>query len=162
MPELTLVGVDLSTYVRTARLACEEKGVSYALEMDHIGSLADLQSEAHLRYHPFGRIPVMLHDGFRLFEASAICRYIDASFDGPALIPGERRQAALMEQWISASNDYVSPRVIRSYVLKYAFPQTEDGQPDRAAIEQALPQVRETLKILNTALEEGPYLLGQS
>ena len=162
MSELEIIGVDMSPFVRTVRIACEEKGVPYSLTFDHIDSTAEMKSEAHLAFHPFGKMPAMSHDGFVLFETSAICRYIDETFDGPALVPGERRQAALMEQWISAYADYVIKQLGRDYVVQYAFPKGPDGTPDMAAISEALPIVRERLKILNTALEDGPYFLGET
>ncbi len=161
MSELEIIGVDMSTFVRSVRLACHEKGVGYDLTFNYAG-MEDLRKEPHLALHPFGRIPVMRHDGFVLCEASAICRYINDSFDGPALVPGERRQAAIMEQWISSNADYVAPRLTRNYILKYAFPRTEDGNPDMELINAALPTVRDTLKTLNTALEDGPYFLGET
>jgi len=162
MSDVTLLGPDISAYVRIARIACVEKGITHELNNDHISGVEDLRSDAHLAYHPFGRIPVLLHDGFTLFETSAICRYIDDTFDGPALVPSERRQVALMEQWISAYNDYVNPALIRDHVLHYAFPKGPDGTPDRQAIDERLPKAREVLKILNTALDEGPYYLGET
>lgn len=162
MSNVTLIGPDFSTYVRTARIACVEKGITHDLTTDHLSGPESLQSEAHLAFHPFGRIPVMVHDDFRLFETSAICRYIDAAFDGPALIPTERRQAALMEQWISAYNDYVNPAVLRRHILPYAFPKGPDGQPDREVIDAGLPEVASVLKVLNTALEAGPFFLGET
>ena len=162
MPDVTLIGPEFSTYVRTARIACVEKGISHDLNTDHLSGPESLKSEAHLAFHPFGRIPVMLHGDFRLFETSAICRYIDATFDGPALIPSERRQAALMEQWISAYNDYINPAILRRHILPYAFPQGPDGTPDREVIDAGLPDVANMLKILNSALESGPYFLGQT
>ena len=162
MSKLEIIGIDLSTFVRTCRIACLEKGVDYDLVFDYANGIADLQSETHLAHHPFGRIPVMRHDGFTLFETTAICRYIDDTFDGPALVPGERRQAAVMEQWVSAINDYAVPRITVKYILQYAFPKGPDGTPDMEAINEALPNVRDTLKILNAALEDGPYFLGQT
>ncbi len=162
MSKLEIIGADMSTFVRTCRIACVEKGVEYDLKFDHVDGFEDMKKDAHLAYHPFGRIPAMRHDDFGLFEASAICRYIDDTFDGPALVPGERRQAALMEQWISAINDYVTSRVTVDYIVQYAFPKGPDGAPDMEAINKALPAVRDTLKILNTALEIGPYFLGET
>jgi glutathione S-transferase len=160
MSKLEIIGVDQSTFVRSARIACHEKGVDYDLTFNYSG-IEELQHEEHRALHPFGRIPVMRHDGFVLAETSAICRYINDSFDGPALVPGERRQAAIMEQWISSNADYVVPRITQAYILKYAFPGTEDGKPDMEIINAALPKVRDTLKILNTALKDGPYFLGE-
>ena len=162
MSEVMLIGPEFSTYVRTARIACSEKGVTCELNTDHLSGPESLQSEAHLAFHPFGRIPVMLHEDFRLFETSAICRYVDATFEGSSLVPSERRQAALMEQWISAFNDYVNPAILRRHVLPYAFPKGPDGTPDREVIDAGLPEVANVLKVLNSALEDGPYFLGQT
>jgi glutathione S-transferase len=162
MSELEIIGVDMSPFVRTVRIACEEKGVEYDLTFDYDSGVEALKSDAHLTLHPFGRMPAMRHEDFVLFETSAICRYIDDSFDGPALVPGERRQAAIMEQWISAYGDYVIKQLGRDYVVQYAFPKGPDGTPDMEAINAALPIVRERLKILNTALEDGPYFLGET
>ena len=38
MAEVTIIGFPQSTYVRTVRMACEEKGVSYELEGRDFGS----------------------------------------------------------------------------------------------------------------------------
>lgn len=162
MSEIEIIGVDMSPFVRTVRIACEEKGVEYDLTFEYDSGVQALKSETHLALHPFGRMPAMRHDDFVLFESSAICRYIDDSFEGRALVPGERRQAAIMEQWSSAIADYVMPRLGRDYVVQYAFPKGPGGTPDMEVINKALPLVRDTLKILNGALEEGPYFLGET
>lgn len=162
MSELEIIGVDMSPFVRTVRIACEEKGVDYNLTFDYDSCTEGLKSDAHLALHPFGRMPALRHEDFVLFETSAICRYINDTFEGPALVPGERRQAALMEQWISAHAGYVIQQLGRDYVVQYAFPKGPDGTPDMAAINEALPIVRERLKILNTALKDGPYFLGET
>jgi glutathione S-transferase len=53
---LILYGVAFSTYVRTARMACVEKGAGYTLAHD---SVDEVRSRAHLALHPFGKMPVM-------------------------------------------------------------------------------------------------------
>ncbi len=35
------------------------------------------RGEPHLSLHPFGRVPVLEHDGFKLYETQAILRYLD-------------------------------------------------------------------------------------
>ena len=81
MPDIVVYGFALSTYVRSARLALEEKGVGYEMAPIEFGSkeLLDL--------HPFGKIPAFAHGDVRLYETSAIVRYVDESFDGPAKLP---------------------------------------------------------------------------
>jgi len=149
---VTIYGFPLSTYVRTARMACIEKGIDYVLE-----PVAPSASKER-GLHPFGKIPVLDHDGFRLYETRAITGYIDAGFDGPALQPADAKARALMDQWISALNDVMYGTMIRGFVLPYVF--AKDGQPDRAVIDAALPQIAHQLDVLNEGYGARAYLVG--
>jgi len=156
MTEIVLYGFPQSTYVRTARLACEEKGVAHVLEPIEFGS------PAHRRLHPFVRMPAMRHGALLLYETSAIARYVDEAFDGPALQPSEPRQRARMNQWISAVNDYYYAAMIRGLVLpRLVNPQR--GQPvDEAAIAARLPEVAHQLSVAEDALSETRFLAGDA
>jgi glutathione S-transferase len=58
-----LYGPAYSTYTRTARLALEEKGVAYDLrEVDTLAG--EGQRAEHLARHPWGKVPILEHDGF--------------------------------------------------------------------------------------------------
>ena len=46
--------------------------------------------------------------------------------------------------------------------MGYFFPRTPDGQPDRAAIEAALPELRAHLNVLDKAVAETGHLAGAS
>ncbi len=154
MADIIIYGDPRSSYVRTARMACEEKGVAYDLEPVAPGS------ETIGALHPFGKIPVLRHGDFVLYETTAICRYVDEAFDGSTLQPADVEGRAVMEQWISAVNDYFYGVMIRDCVLQYVFPRGEDGQPDRAVIDPALEKSREYLAILDRALEGRDWVAG--
>jgi glutathione S-transferase len=154
MTALTIYGIPQSTYVRSARMACVEKGVSYALEP------LMPRSDAIRELHPFRRIPVLRHGDFTLYETSAILRYVDEAFEGPPLQPKAPRRRALMEQWISAINCYFDGAMVRRMVLAYFFPSGPGGKPDRAVIDQAVPDVQRQIALLDDAVAEGPFLLG--
>ncbi|HUK60688.1 MAG TPA: glutathione S-transferase family protein [Stellaceae bacterium] len=154
MADLVLYGIPQSTYVRSARMACIEKGVPHRLEA------ATPHSETLNRLHPFGKMPAMEHDGFMLYETSAILRYIDEAFDGPRLTPSDLRRRARMEQWVSAINAYYDRTMIRQIVLQYYFPTGADGKPDRAIIDKSAEDAKKQIAVLDEALAEGPYLLG--
>ena len=59
MANLEIIGFPQSTYVRVARMACEEKGVAYDLRP------APPHSPEVLAIHPFGKIPAMRHGDIR-------------------------------------------------------------------------------------------------
>jgi glutathione S-transferase len=129
---LTLYGYAPSTFTRTARMACVEKGVAHELEKPD-GS------------HAFGKMPAMRHRGQTLYETLAIVAYVDALTDPPRLLPEQPVARARTLQFSSAAADYVY-RVVVGGLLK------EDKDLD--------PQP--TLAPFDRALAEASYLGGES
>jgi glutathione S-transferase len=151
---VAILGDPRSTYVRTARMGLAEKGVKYTLE-----PLAPHTPEI-LAVHPFGRVPGFRDGDLTLFETSAILRYVQECFEGPSLLPGNIRDRARCEQWVSAINCYGYDAMIRRYVLQYIFPRGADGGPDRATIDGALKDIPVQLAIFDRAYGAGDYLAG--
>jgi len=106
MSTITLFGFPPSSFTRSARLACVAKGVDYSL------APLDFKSASHFERHPFGKMPVMEHGDVRLFETAAILDYVDAAFDGPALMPTSTLERAVARQWMSAAADSVYDDVV--------------------------------------------------
>jgi glutathione S-transferase len=151
MSELTIIGAPQSSFVRTTRMALEEKGVAYTLVP------VVPQSPEAKAIHPFGKIPVMRHDDFTLFESRAIIAYADRAFPGPRLIPDDARRAAIIEQWASAVSACAFPMIF-PYLRENFFP--TGGKTDRAQIEAQLPNVRQAIAILDRAAHAG-HLAGE-
>jgi glutathione S-transferase len=156
MADVVIYGPSVSTYVRAARLACVEKGVSHDLTPVEIGS------EVHARLHPFRRIPAMQHGLFVLYETGAIARYVDRAFSGPPLQPSDLETLARMDQWISAISDYCYQVMIREIVIQRVLVPMRGGKPDEAMIKAAWPKVEHQFSVLNAALAEHPYLAGSA
>jgi len=155
MTKPILYGADYSVYVRIARMALEEKGISYDLVPVDVFA-PDGVPAWYLEHHPFGRIPAFEHDGFRLFEASAIARYADEAFDGPALQPNDARSRARMNQIIGLLDAYG----YRAMVWDVAVERLEQSPPDEALIAKGLSQAEAVLRTLTALKSEGPWLLG--
>src|SRR5262245_45988835 len=154
MPDVTIYGPAMSTYVRAVRLACAEKGVAHAQEE------VDFTSQDYRRLHPFNRVPAMRHGDFSLFESEAILRYIDRTFPGPSLTPRDVKDQAHMDQWLSAINDYIYETMIVDFVWQRLVVPMEGGEPDEDKIKAALPKLAYQLSVLDRALKERPYLAG--
>jgi glutathione S-transferase len=156
---VTLYGPTYSTYARTARLALEEKGVPYELrEVDTLNGAG--QTPEHLARHPWGKVPVMDHDGFSLFETAAITRYVDQAFPGTKLQPDDPRQRARMNQICAILDNYSwNPMVIQVFVQAIVVP-LQGGAPDREVIAQAMPQAELALKVIEGLAEEEEFLCG--
>ncbi|HEY0420872.1 MAG TPA: glutathione S-transferase family protein [Acetobacteraceae bacterium] len=149
-----LFGAEYSVYSRIARLALIEKGAAH--EMRNVDVFAPGGPDAdHLSRHPFGRIPVLEHHGFRLYEASAIARYADEAFPGPALQPATAQGRARMAQVVSMLDCYAfRPLVLDIFVQRVA------AAPDEARIASALGAARIVLGELARFLRDGDFLAG--
>lgn len=154
MSSVEIIGFAPSTYVRVARMVCEEKAISYELKPSppHAAEVTAI--------HPFGKIPVMRHGDFQLCESKAIATYLDLAFPGPRLFPTEPRHAALTEQWVSLVNTRIDGTLIRTYLFAYIFPKTEDGKPDQKAIDAVTPALTDEVGLLDRAVAKGGYLAG--
>ncbi|UVK37242.1 glutathione S-transferase family protein [Mesorhizobium sp. AR10] len=148
-------GADYSVYVRIVRLVLAEKGIDYELVPVDVFATEGIPAW-YFEHHPFGRIPAFEHDGFRLFEASAIARYVDEAFDGPALQPKDPRARATMNQIIGMFDAYA----YRSMVWDVAVERLEQVPPDEARIAGGLRQAETVLTALTSLKAQGPWLLG--
>ena len=156
---VVLYGPAYSTYTRTARLALEEKGVAYDLrEVDTLAG--EGQKAEHLARHPWGKVPVLEHDGFSLHETVAITRYVDEAFPGSALHPTNAQRRARMVQVCAVLDNYGwSPMVITVFVQRVVVPM-RGGTPDQTAIDAALPEAQRVLTAIEGLMDGEEFLLG--
>ena len=154
-----LYGAPYSVYVRSARLALEEKGVAYELVPVDIFAAGGPPAE-HLARHPFGRIPAFEHDGFSLYETGAITRYVDEAFDGPALQPAGARHRARMNQAIGILDSYAYRTLVWDIFVERVRAPANGRTSDEAKIAAALPRARTCLEALAAIMGSGPWLAG--
>jgi glutathione S-transferase len=157
MSTLVIHGIPGSPYVRMPLLACEEKGAPYRLAAMEFGKT---KTPEHLARQPFGRIPYMEHDGFWLYEAQAIIRYIDQAFEGPSLTPADPKAQARMNQVMGIIDWYVMPSISMGIgfnrVVKPIF-----GLPvDEAVVAAAVPQAKVCVAALEDLLADQAYFGG--
>lgn len=154
MTKPEIIGSSRSTYTRVVRMVCEEKAIDYTLTEVWIGApeLAAI--------HPFGKMPVLRHDGVELFESKAIATYLDRLFPAPFVLPSDPRLLALTEQWVSLVNTLIDRTIIRTYLFAYIAPGTPDETPNRAAIESVMPALREQVAVLDKAVAATGHLVG--
>jgi glutathione S-transferase len=157
MTEFVVYGIPGSPFLRSACLGLEEKGQPYRIER-----LADLRGEAHRSLHPFGRMPIVDHGSFRLYETQAILRYVDALFPKPALQPTQPRAIARMNQIIGINDWYLFPQAARIIVFNRIIgPALLGMKPDETAIAAAVPDARLCLGELDRLLDGQPFLVGE-
>lgn len=159
MPDrVHLHGYRYSVYSRTARLALLSKNVEHeTVEVDPFDTLPD----AYLDLHPFGRVPLLIHGEFRLFETGAITRYIDRAFAGPSLQPESSAALARMDQLMAVVDAYGYWPMVRQ-VASHGFFRPFIGEEfDRAEIGAGLAASEPVLSFLDKIAAEGAILSGR-
>ena len=153
-------GVPGSPYVRSALLGFEERHIPYRLAALSVESS---KSEEHLGRHPFGRVPVLEHGDFRLYETQAILRYANELGSGPALVPAEARAAARVNQIVGIVDWYLFPSATVGITAERLFAPLFWGRPaDEANIARALPTARTCVRELERLQGSAPFVAGDS
>jgi glutathione S-transferase len=157
---VVVYGAAYSVYVRIVRIVLAEKGVAYDLVPVDVFAHEGLAADYIVR-HPFGRIPAFAHGSFDLYETTAITRYIDEGFDGPALQPQAPCERARMNQIVAMLDNYAyGPMVWDVYVQRVEPP--EGQRPDDAKIADGLEKARRFLIALSDLVGDRPWLASET
>lgn len=143
-PAVRIYGVARSTWTRTARMVCVEKGIAHELVP------VARASDEHRGLHPFARYPVLAIGETAIFESLAIAGYLDEAFPGRSLQPAGAAERARMRTWMSVCADYV----FRDVVL--AIPR------DRAPSAAELATARDVLERAEALTGGDAFLAGDA
>lgn len=158
MPErpIDLYGFAASVYVRSVRLALEEKGLPYILhEIDPFQPAGP--PDWYLALHPFGKIPALRDGELELFESDAILRYLEAAHPGRPLTPPDPVGVARMTQVMRIMDGYGYPAMIWTVFIILARGQEQGRLP----LEEGVAQARLVLRTLDRLMPEGAgFLVG--
>jgi len=130
MAKIILYGFDGSTYVRTVRMLLAEKGAEYEQVPVHVLKGEPRQAE-HLTRHPFGKVPVVDVDGFRIIETSAIAPYLDEVLPGRSFTPDNPKDRARMRMAMGIIDSYGYSALI-GVAGYHLFPDFIGGQNENA------------------------------
>ncbi|MDB5367938.1 MAG: putative glutathione S-transferase [Rhodospirillales bacterium] len=160
MTDFIVYGIPGSPYLRKVLLGLEEKNLPWRLSPLGFG---EHKHPAHVERHPFGRIPVVDHGDFRLYEAQAILRYLDRIAPEPPLTPSDDpRKEARMNQICGIVDSYLmndlSAPITFARVVAPKF-----GLPvDEAKLEAALPRAAICMAELSRLLGEQDFMAGDA
>jgi glutathione S-transferase len=130
MAKMVLWGFDGSTYVRTVKMLLAEKGVTQFEQVPLNVLKGEPKMDEHLQRHPFGKVPVLDHDGVRLLETSAIARYLNDVLPGSSLVPATAADRARMDMIIGIIDSYGYAALIGGVAAYHLFPDFVGGKND--------------------------------
>jgi glutathione S-transferase len=160
MADVTLWGFDGSTYVRTVKMLMAEKGFT-DYEQVQVNVLAgEPKQEEHLGRHPFGKVPVLDYEGFRILETSAITRYLNEKLPGNSLIPAWAEERARMDMIMGLVDSYGYGALIGGVAAYHLFPDFVGGQNDEAR-QAGIETGRKLLDFAMKTRGDKPFIAGE-
>ncbi len=156
---LTLHGYTYSVYTRVVRIVLELKQLPY--KSIEVNPFEDLDP-SFLGLHPFGRVPVLSHGGFNIFETAAICHYIDNTFDTPTLTPESPKATARMDQVIATIDNYAYWPMVRQVFSHGVFRPLLGIVANANEVSAGINSSKKPLKVLEQICEEGYVLSGKT
>ena len=160
MSEFIVHSIPGSPFGRSVLATLEEKRAPYRLAPLAPGTL---KTPEYLALHPFGRVPVLEHNGFSLYETQAILRYLDRVLPQPAFTPSDVKRAARMDQVMNINDWYLFHGVGNVIIFHRVIgPQVLGLTPDEEAIKAAMPKAHAVFDELASLLGEQPYFAGDS
>jgi len=154
---LRIYGIARTRAFRALWMAME-LGIEYEHDPVEIGD-AGARTPEFLAINPNGRLPVIVDDGFVLFESLAITMYLAKKHSPGKLYPATIEGEARLWQWTSWALTEVDRGVNIWSLHAVRLPEAER---DAAKREQALKIIAAPFKVLDAAVSAQPYLLGDN
>src|SRR5580658_3127559 len=155
MSELRIYGIARTRAYRALWMAME-LGLDYEHLPIEIGD-AGAKSPEFLAINPNGRLPVIVDDGFVLFESLAITLYLAKKHGFGTLYPAKLEAEARAWQWSFWAIAEVDRGVNIWSLHAVRLPPEERNASMR---EEALKVIASPFRVLDAALAKQPYLLG--
>ena len=159
MSKMTLWGFDGSTYVRTVKMVLAEKMFT-DFEQVPVNVLAgEPKSAEHLTRHPFGKVPVLDHDGMRILETSAIARYLNDVLPGPSLVPATPKDRTRMDMIVGIVDSYGYGALVGGVAAYHLFPDFVGGKND-AMHADGLANGKKVIELAMQTRAASPFIAG--
>ena len=157
--KVKLHGHPQSTCTRRVLCVLHEKNIPFDFDV------VDLTKGAHkspefLKLQPWGQIPVVELDGFKLYESRAIMRYLDGKFGGQKLTPAKLEDAATMEQELSVEASNITPHLVTIIRERIWIPLFYGGKTNEKNVEDGAKALEKALGVMNEGLNGKDFVAG--
>lgn len=159
MARMTLWGFDGSTYVRTVKMLLAEKQFTDFEQVPLNVLTGECRQPDHLARHPFGKVPVLEHDGLRIVETSAIVRYLNDVLPGKSLVPPTPQARAKMDMVVGLADSYGYGALVGGVAAYHLFPDFVGGKND-AMHDQGLANAQKVLTLAMQTRGSAPFVAG--
>ena len=155
---IRIIGSFVSPYVRKVLACMNLKGLAY--EVDPVTPFYG--NDEFERLSPLRRIPVLIDDDFHVSDSSVICAYLDETYPGHALFPGNPKDRARARWFEEFADTRLGDLFIWGLFYQKVVHPIVWGEPgDQARIEKSLEEIPAALDYLEGELPPGDFLFGE-
>ncbi len=150
MAELELFSYVACPFAQRTRMVLIEKGITFDLTEIDLSNKPDWFK----KLSPYGKVPLIRHQGNVIYESAVINEYLDEVFPAPPLMPSTPAARARARIWMHYCDTYFLPA---SFRLSASYKDTEKHKEAVHKLEDALRFIEmEGLR----KLSDGPFWLG--
>ena len=117
MSDIKIYSFDKCPYAQRTRMVLIEKGLDCELiEIDVYN-----KPEWFHEISPYGKVPVIVHEGKTIFESAIINEYLDERYPEVGLMPTDLYERARARIWMDYCSSYYLPactRLLRDHKMK--------------------------------------------
>ena len=146
-----------SPYAWRVQFALEHKALPYELKVLSFAA-GDTRKPEFLALNPRHRVPVIVDEGFVLYESNAIVEYLDEAYPGRGLplFPGDMRQRALVRRLIAEADNYFDKAT--DPIVDEAFSKKPEER-DPARLAEGIAGMKEEYAMFTKSMR-GDFLAG--
>ena len=158
---MKLYTIPISPNCRRAEATAYHLGLD--VEIVRTGFLnGELKSNDFLKLNPNGKVPLLIDDGFRLWESNAILQYLADKSAAADFFPRDFAVRADIVRWQFWESLHFNKAVGGIVWETIAKPSMNLGEPDESAIESSTEDFHRFAKILERQLEGRKFIMGDT
>lgn len=156
---LHIYGLPLSSPANKVCFVANYLQIPYELHEVNLRA-GEHRTPAYLKINPYGKIPAIDDDGFKLGESNAIIRYL-ADKQKSTLYPQDLKQRAIVDQWLDFSAQHVAAATAKIMFNTY-FYKLKGTSKDERSLEEGRQFINQYLPVLEQQLTTNTYITGKT
>ncbi len=155
---LKILGRATSTNVQKVLWFCDNQNRDYEHDNDIGGAYGRNDTPEYLAMNPNGRVPVVIDDGFVMWESNSILRYL-ARQSKSDLYPSGFHDRQIVERWMDWELSLLAPRHVPVFI---GMVRTKPEDRNEKAIAAGIAQWNAAIEVLDAQLADNAYVAGSA
>lgn len=153
---MKLYGTSLSPFVRKVLVVLAEKGI----EAKHVPLRFHDPDPRFRAASPFGKIPALEDDAFRLADSTAIIHYLERKHPEPAMLPAAAQDLGRAIWFDELGDTELFPLLVKPFVQRVLRPQLMKQPCDEAVVAKCMTEELPRPFDYLEGVIDGPFLVG--